>query len=200
MIATDDQQLLAGRSVPPWRIVVHAAIAHVHAIDDGIAKRPAALDDPPTHEGVYIVIRRSGANRAAQMVRVDHCERVEGLGASAPHRPVAIQKTSGERLSSRPSTRRAACVPSFETKGVLASLLATEVQALAPRSQSAARSLRVSTRGTAHGAFLRSSKSGDGRPSPSTHQANIFDARRAKIPSDGGAGGFDGSGPTAEPS
>src|SRR5262249_2581173 len=83
MIATDDQQLLAGRSVPPWRIVVHAAIAHVHAIDDGIAKRPAALDDPPTHEGVYIVIRRSGANRAAQMVRGDHCERVEGLGASA---------------------------------------------------------------------------------------------------------------------
>ena len=80
MIAADNQQLLAGRGVPPWRIVVHAAIAHVHAIDDGIAKRPAALDDPPTHEGVYIVIRRSGANRTAQVVRVNHCERLEGLG------------------------------------------------------------------------------------------------------------------------
>src|SRR5262249_20433679 len=61
-----------------------------------------------------------------------------------------------------------------------------------------ARSLRVSTRGTARGAFVRSSKSGDGRPSPSTHQPNIFDARRAKTPSDGGAGAFGGSGPTAE--
>src|SRR5262249_41823964 len=37
-----------------------------------------------------------------------------------------------------------------------------------------------------------------GRPSPSTHQPNIFDARRAKTPSDGGAGAFGGSGPTAE--
>src|SRR5262249_59730018 len=61
-----------------------------------------------------------------------------------------------------------------------------------------ARSLRVSTRGTARGAFVRSSKSGDGQPSPSTHQPNIFDARRAKTPSDGGAGAFGGRGPTAE--
>ena len=66
------------------------------------------------------------------------------------------------------------------------------------RSQRAARSLRVSTRGTASGAFVRSSKSGDGLPSPSTHQPNIFDARRAKTPSDGGAGAFGGSAPTAE--
>jgi hypothetical protein len=28
---------------------VHAAVAHVHAIDDGISKRSAALDDPPAH-------------------------------------------------------------------------------------------------------------------------------------------------------
>jgi hypothetical protein len=47
--AADDQQVLARRTVPPRRIVVHAAVAHVHAIDDGIAKRSAALDDPPAH-------------------------------------------------------------------------------------------------------------------------------------------------------
>ena len=28
---------------------MHTAVAHVHAIDDGITKRSAALDDPPTH-------------------------------------------------------------------------------------------------------------------------------------------------------
>ena len=50
VIAADDQQFLARRGVPPRRIVVHTAVAHVHAIDDGITKRSAALDDPPTHE------------------------------------------------------------------------------------------------------------------------------------------------------
>ena len=55
MIAADDQQFLTRRCVPPRRIVVHAAVAHVHAIDDGIATRSAALDDPPTH-GTDIVI------------------------------------------------------------------------------------------------------------------------------------------------
>jgi hypothetical protein len=35
---------------------VQAAVAQVHAIDDGIAKRSAALDDPSTHEGAYIDI------------------------------------------------------------------------------------------------------------------------------------------------
>src|SRR5262249_35032092 len=53
VIAADDQQVLARRRVPPRRIVVHAAIDYVHAIDDGIAKRSAALDDPPTHGGGY---------------------------------------------------------------------------------------------------------------------------------------------------
>ena len=47
MIAPDDQQLLAGRRVPPRRIIVHPAVAHVRAIDDGIPKRSAALDDSP---------------------------------------------------------------------------------------------------------------------------------------------------------
>ena len=49
MIAPDDQKFLAGRAIPPGRIIVHAAVAHVHAIDDGIPKWPAALDDSPAH-------------------------------------------------------------------------------------------------------------------------------------------------------
>src|SRR5262249_48014003 len=52
-IAANDQQILARRAVPPRRIVVHAAVARVHAIDDGIAQRAAALDDPPTHRTAY---------------------------------------------------------------------------------------------------------------------------------------------------
>jgi hypothetical protein len=56
VIAADDQQFLAGRGVPSRWIVVHPAVAYVHAIHDGIAKRSAALDDPPTH-AADIVIR-----------------------------------------------------------------------------------------------------------------------------------------------
>src|SRR6516164_8280297 len=111
---------------------------------------------------------------------------------------MAIRKTSAQRLSSRTIDPKRGCAPALETKDVLASLLVTDVQAHALRTQRAARSLRVSTRGTTRGAFERSSKSGDGRPRPSTHQPNIVDARRAKTPSDGGAGAFGGSGPTAE--
>jgi hypothetical protein len=37
---------------------VHAAVAHVHAIDDGIAKRPAALDNPPAHARDVITQQR----------------------------------------------------------------------------------------------------------------------------------------------
>jgi hypothetical protein len=49
VIAPDDQQLLARRGVPAGRIIVDAAVPHVHAIDDGITNWPAALDDSPTH-------------------------------------------------------------------------------------------------------------------------------------------------------
>src|SRR5262249_1431497 len=59
MIAADDRQLFAWRSVPSWRIIVHATIAHVHAIDDGITKRSAALDDPPTHGSDIVIYQRS---------------------------------------------------------------------------------------------------------------------------------------------
>ena len=51
--------VLAGCSVPPGRIIVHAAVAHVHAIDDGITKRSAALDDPPTHGSDIVIYQRS---------------------------------------------------------------------------------------------------------------------------------------------
>jgi hypothetical protein len=49
VIAPDDQQLLAWRGVPAGRIIVDAAVPHVHAIDDGITNWPATLDDPSTH-------------------------------------------------------------------------------------------------------------------------------------------------------
>ena len=49
-IAADHQQVLARRPVPPRRIIVDAAVAHVHAFNDRIAKRRAALDDSPAHD------------------------------------------------------------------------------------------------------------------------------------------------------
>ena len=49
VIAADDQQVLARRGVPSGRIIVHAAVAHVHAINDGIAKRSTTLDHSPAH-------------------------------------------------------------------------------------------------------------------------------------------------------
>ena len=58
MIAPDHQQILARRAVPTRRIVVQA-LAHAHAINDGIAKRPAALDDPPTHEVDIVISARA---------------------------------------------------------------------------------------------------------------------------------------------
>jgi hypothetical protein len=39
------------------RIIVHATVARVHAIDDGILKRSAVLDDSPAHR-LDIVIRQ----------------------------------------------------------------------------------------------------------------------------------------------
>jgi hypothetical protein len=53
VIAAGDEQLLARRRVPPRRVVVHAAVARVHAVDDGVSKRSAALDDSPARGGGY---------------------------------------------------------------------------------------------------------------------------------------------------
>ena len=44
-VAADDEQLLARRSVPSRRIAVDATVAHIQAVDDGVPKRAAALDD-----------------------------------------------------------------------------------------------------------------------------------------------------------
>jgi hypothetical protein len=38
---------------PPRRIVVNAAIAHIEAIHDGVAQRPAALNYSAGHEAAY---------------------------------------------------------------------------------------------------------------------------------------------------
>jgi hypothetical protein len=65
---------------------VDATVAHVHAIDDGIPKRPAALDDPPTH-GRYIVVRSRACQRGTQLARfLLSCRRPAGflLGPLAP--------------------------------------------------------------------------------------------------------------------
>src|SRR5689334_22678660 len=50
MIAPDDQQVLARRSVPTRRIVVNSAVAHVHAINDGKIQRSTALDHSTAHD------------------------------------------------------------------------------------------------------------------------------------------------------
>jgi hypothetical protein len=49
MIAPDDKQLMTGRSIPPRRIIVDAAVGHVDALDNRIPYRSAALDDAPAH-------------------------------------------------------------------------------------------------------------------------------------------------------
>src|SRR5262249_33944758 len=64
MVATDDQQILARRGVPARRVVVHAAVAHVHAIDNGVPQRSTALDDSPAH-GLDVILRYAIGSLAA---------------------------------------------------------------------------------------------------------------------------------------
>ena len=71
VIAPDDKQLLARRGIPARRIVVDAAVTHVHAVDNGITKRSAALNYPATHDrdvGIDVTRRSSlpQINRAQQ--------------------------------------------------------------------------------------------------------------------------------------
>ena len=35
VVASNDQQLLARRTIPMWRIVMDAAITYVHAVENG---------------------------------------------------------------------------------------------------------------------------------------------------------------------
>jgi hypothetical protein len=73
VIAANDQQFLAGCAVPSRWIVVQAVIAHVHAIDDGIPQRSAALDDPPTH-AADIVIRGCPHQQRGMARPRSHCD------------------------------------------------------------------------------------------------------------------------------
>ena len=50
MIAPNHQQVFARRTVSPRRIVVHAAVTHIHAGDNAVTQWPAALDDPSAHD------------------------------------------------------------------------------------------------------------------------------------------------------
>jgi hypothetical protein len=52
------------RGVPPARIIVHATVARVYAIDNGITYRSTALDNSPTH-GCDMVIHRGACHLAA---------------------------------------------------------------------------------------------------------------------------------------
>jgi hypothetical protein len=70
-IAPDHQQVLARRTIPAGRIIVQAAVAHIHAIDNGIPYRCAALDHSPAH-GRYVAIEALPDND------VDYC-RLQGL-------------------------------------------------------------------------------------------------------------------------
>ena len=48
-----NEQLLARRRVSARPVVVHAAVAHIHAVHDGVPKRPAALDDSRAYARTY---------------------------------------------------------------------------------------------------------------------------------------------------
>jgi hypothetical protein len=51
VIAAVDQQFLARCRIPSGRIVVHAAVADVHAVNETIAERTAALAYSAAHAG-----------------------------------------------------------------------------------------------------------------------------------------------------
>ena len=63
MVASDDQEVLARRGVPTRWIVVRTAVAHVHAFDNAVTQRAAALDYPSAHL-LYVVVGRRTSNGA----------------------------------------------------------------------------------------------------------------------------------------
>ena len=56
MVAPNDQQLLAGRAIPMRRLIVHAAVPRVQAVNDGEGNRSATLDDSAAHDR-YVATR-----------------------------------------------------------------------------------------------------------------------------------------------
>jgi hypothetical protein len=55
---------------------MNAAVTHIHAGDNAVPKRPAALNDPPTHDR-YVVIGPINAR--------DKASSVPCVGADRPH-------------------------------------------------------------------------------------------------------------------
>ena len=68
VVAPDDQQLLAWRAVPARRIIVHAAVAHVQAVNDAVAQRSAALDNSICLLGATCRYSPQSANSIANWV------------------------------------------------------------------------------------------------------------------------------------
>ena len=64
MIASDYQQVLAGCGVPTRRVVVHAAVAHVDAIHNGIPKRPSVLPARSLFQADLSIGRKAAAARS----------------------------------------------------------------------------------------------------------------------------------------
>jgi hypothetical protein len=107
VVAPDHKQLLARRAVPARRVFVKAAVANVQAINDGKAKRRAALDDPFAHATPYgdplIVISRQ-AESATIYARIasPHSARypsVIALALIASSRPAGYSFGSQQRAS-----------------------------------------------------------------------------------------------------
>ncbi len=73
MVPPDDQQVLAWRGVPAGRIVVRAALAHIHAFDDAVAERTAALDHSPAHDRYGGCGYTDGQQRDNQAARSRSC-------------------------------------------------------------------------------------------------------------------------------
>jgi hypothetical protein len=67
MIVPDYQQVLAGCGIPPGRIIVNAAIAHVQTVNDSQAKWRTTLDHPAAH-GVYMVTLRENEDGEGRRV------------------------------------------------------------------------------------------------------------------------------------
>jgi hypothetical protein len=102
LVAADDQQFLAGRGVPARRVVVHAAIARIHAIDNGVPQRSTALDDPPAHVLDVIVSEPKCQCASVDVRRSPHCRKRIGfnhrLRSTESHVRIiiAVQRKLGE--------------------------------------------------------------------------------------------------------
>jgi hypothetical protein len=63
---------------------VHAAVTHVHAVDNGIAQRTTALDDSPAHGRDVGIDATSGQVQRRQLNALAHANAVVAVAASGP--------------------------------------------------------------------------------------------------------------------